>query len=389
MKASIAVLPGDGVGPEVTRAAVRVLEAVGASGGHQWVLTAWPIGGAAIAQGLPPLPPDTLAAAQQSDAVLLGAVGDPAYDREAPARRPEAALLALRRELGVFANIRPLRAWPGLGAISPLKTSVLAGTDLVIVRELTGGVYYGEPRGLAEDGGSAVNTMRYTREEIARVARVAFGLAGRRRRRVTSVDKANVLEVSRLWRDVVTEVAGVYPDVALTHEYVDTAAMKLAMTPSAFDVLVTENLFGDILSDEAGGVAGSLGLLPSASLGNGPGLFEPVHGSAPTIAGRDIANPIGAIASVAMLLADGLREPEEGARVMAAIDRALQAGYRTADITSGRTRSVGTTAFTDAVVREILAAGRTATANRGPVGPTPAARRTTAPPAGGQSPRRL
>ncbi len=354
MTSAIAALPGDGVGPEVTRAAVRVLEAVASVGGHRWAITTWPIGGAAIAQGLPPLPPDTLAAARQSDAILLGAVGDPAYDREPPARRPEAALLALRRELGVFANIRPLRAWPGLGAISPLKSSVLAGTDLVIVRELTGGVYYGEPRGLAEDGASAVNTMRYSREEIARVARVAFGLAGRRRRRVTSVDKANVLEVSRLWRDVVTEVAHLYPEVALTHEYVDTAAMKLAIAPASFDVILTENLFGDILSDEAGGLAGSLGLLPSASLGNGPGLFEPVHGSAPTIAGRDVANPIGAIASVAMLLADGLHEPEEGARVMAGIDRVLQMGYRTADIAAGRPRSVGTTAFTDAVVHEVL-----------------------------------
>ena len=367
MKASIAVLPGDGVGPEVTRAAVRVLEAVGVSGGHRWVTTTWPIGAAAIAQGLPPLPADTLAAARQSDAVLLGAVGDPAYDREPPAGRPEAALLALRRELGVFANIRPQRNWPGLGAISPLKASVLDGTDLVIVRELTGGVYYGEPRGFAEDGASAVNTMRYGRDEIARVARVAFRLAGRRRRRVTSVDKANVLEVSRLWRDVVTEVAGLYPDVAVTHEYVDTAAMKLMIAPSTFDVLLTENLFGDILSDEAGGVAGSLGLLPSASLGNGPGLFEPVHGSAPTIAGRDIANPVGAIASVAMLLADGLQQPEEGARVMAGIDRVLQAGYRTADIASGRQRPVGTTAFTDAVVREVLSVSRPTAAALEPI----------------------
>jgi 3-isopropylmalate dehydrogenase len=365
VRATIAVFPGDGVGPEVTRAAVRVLEAVGASGGHRWTITTWPIGGAALAQGLPPLPVDTIAAARQSDAILLGAVGDPAYDREPPARRPEGALLALRRDLGVFANIRPLRAWPGLGAVSPLKARVLAGTDLVIVRELTGGLYYGEPRGLAADGLSAVNTMRYSRSEVERVARVAFDLAGRRRRRVTSVDKANVLEVSRLWRDVVTEVARDYPEVVLTHDYVDAAAMKLAMAPAAFDVLLTENLFGDILSDEAGGVAGSLGLLPSASLGNGPGLFEPVHGSAPTIAGRDLANPVGAIASAAMLLADGLNQAEEGARVMAGIDRVLRAGYRTADIASGRQPSVGTTAFTDAVVKEILSAGRAAAASSG------------------------
>jgi len=354
MTAAIAVLPGDGIGPEVTRAAVRVLEAVAAVGGHRWAITTWPIGGAALADGLPPLPPDTLAAARQSDAVLLGAVGDPSYDREPFAGRPEAALLALRRELEVFANIRPLRAWPGLEAVSPLKARVLSGTDLVIVRELTGGLYYGEPRGLAADGASAVNTMRYSRGEITRVARVAFDLARRRRRRVTSVDKANVLEVSRLWRDVVTEVAREYPEVALTHEYVDAAAMKLAIAPAAFDVILTENLFGDILSDEAGAIAGSLGLLPSASLGHGPGLFEPVHGSAPTIAGRDVANPIGAIASVAMLLADGLQRPEEGAHVLAALERAIRAGYRTADIASGHQRPVGTTAFTDAVVHEVL-----------------------------------
>jgi 3-isopropylmalate dehydrogenase len=359
--ATIAVLPGDGIGPEVTRAAVRVLEAVSASGGHRWKLTTWPIGGAALAQGLPPLPVDTLAAARQSDAILLGAVGDPAYDREPPARRPEAALLALRRELGLFANIRPLRAWPGLGAVSPLKARVLSGTDLIIVRELTGGLYYGEPRGVSADGASAVNTMQYSRSEVERVARVAFDLARRRRRRVTSVDKANVLEVSRLWREVVTEVARDYAEVALTHEYVDAAAMKLAVAPSAFDVLLTENLFGDILSDEAGGIAGSLGLLPSASLGNGPGLFEPVHGSAPTIAGRDLANPIGAMGSAAMLLADGLGQPEEGVRVIAAIDCVLRAGHRTADVAAGRHRPVGTTAFTDAVVHEVLA-GQTAAA---------------------------
>jgi 3-isopropylmalate dehydrogenase len=355
MKATIAVLPGDGIGPEVTRAAVRALEAVGTLGGHRWAITTWLIGGAALARGLPPLPIDTIAAAHQSDAILLGAVGDPAYDREPPAGRPEAALLALRRELAVFANIRPLRAWRGLEDVSPLKARVLSGTDLVIVRELTGGLYYGEPRGLSADGASAVNTMRYSRGEIARVARVAFDLAGRRSRRVTSVDKANVLEVSRLWRDVVSEVARDYPDVALTHEYVDAAAMKLALAPAAFDVILTENLFGDILSDEAGAVAGSLGLLPSASLGNGPGLFEPVHGSAPTIAGRDLANPIGAIASAAMLLSDGLGLRAEGELVIAAIERVLASGHRTADIASAGGPRLGTIAFTDAVVHEVLA----------------------------------
>ena len=352
MNATIVVLPGDGIGPEVTSAAIRVLEAVGRAGGHRWTIETHLVGGAALSAGLPPLPADTLAAARRAEAVLLGAVGDPAFDGEPPARRPEAALLALRRELDVFANIRPLRAWPGLDDVSPLKAHVLAGTDLVIVRELTGGLYYGQPRGVAEDGASAINTMRYTREEITRVARVAFDLARRRRRHVTSVDKANVLEVSRLWRDVVTSVGRAYPDVTLAHEYVDAAAMKLALTPAAFDVMLTENMFGDILSDEAGAIAGSLGLLPSASLGHGPGLFEPVHGSAPTIAGRDIANPIGAIASAAMLLGDGLGLTAEAAAVTGAIERVLADGHRTADMAAvgSTTRPLGTSAFADAVV---------------------------------------
>ena len=361
MKATIVVLPGDGIGPEVTSAAVRVLDAVGRSAGHQWNFETHLVGGAALSAGLPPLPPNTLAAARQAEAILLGAVGDPAFDREPPARRPEAALLALRRELDVFANIRPLRAWPGLDAVSPLKAHVLAGTDLVIVRELTSGLYYGQPRGVADDGASATNTMRYTRDEIARVARAAFDLARRRRRHVTSVDKANVLEVSRLWRDVVTSVGRDYPDVTLAHEYVDAAAMKLALTPAAFDVMLMENMFGDILSDEAGAIAGSLGLLPSASLGRGPGLFEPVHGSAPTIAGRDIANPIGAIASAAMLLGDGLGLTSEAAAVVSAIDRVLADGHRTADLVApgSRTRPLGTSAFADAVVGALAGSEQT------------------------------
>ena len=353
MKATIAILPGDGIGLEVTAAAVRVLDAVATACGHTWQLEHWPVGGAALAQGLPPLPDATLAAAKRARAVFLGAVGDPAFDAEPPARRPEAALLALRRELGVFANIRPLRCWPGLEEVSPLKSRVLAGTDLVIVRELTGGLYYGQPRG--RDDESATNTMRYTRAEIARVARVAFDLAQRRRRHVTSVDKANVLEVSRLWRETVTAMAQDYPDVTLAHEYVDTAAMKLALAPSGFDVILTENMFGDILSDEAGGIAGSLGVLPSASLGHGPGLFEPVHGSAPTIAGKDTANPVGAIASAAMLLADGLGLAEEGALVMAAIERTLAEGLRTVDVASAGQASIGTSAFAKAVTRAVFA----------------------------------
>ena len=353
MIARLVVLPGDGIGPEVTAAAVRVLARVAGSFGHTFDCASRRIGGAAMRAGEPPLPPDTLEAARGADAVLLGAIGDPAFDDRPPAARPESALLALRQALGVFANLRPARAWPGLAHAGPLRPEVLAGTDLVVVRELTGGLYYGMPRGLAADGADAVNTLRYTRREIERVARVAFDLARTRRRQVVSVDKANVLEVSQLWRAVVTDVGRDYPDVALTHEYVDAAAMKLALAPSSFDVLLTENLFGDILSDEAGAVCGSLGLLPSASLGAGPGLFEPVHGSAPALAGRDVANPVGAIASAAMLLADGLGLTREGAAVVAAIDGALAAGVRTADIAAPGDPVVGTRAFADAVIARI------------------------------------
>ncbi|HET9369869.1 MAG TPA: 3-isopropylmalate dehydrogenase, partial [Vicinamibacterales bacterium] len=331
MNARIVLLGGDGIGPEVTAAAARVLHEVADRYGHHFTFVDALIGGAAIRASNQPLPAETIAAVKDADAVLLGAVGDPAFDSRPPGQRPESALLAIRRELGVFANLRPARVWPGLEEAGPLKPAVLAGTDLVVVRELTGGLYYGQPRGIGDDGREAVNTMRYSRDEIARIARVAFELAARRRGRVCSVDKANVLEVSRLWRTVVTDVAREYAGVTLTHEYVDAAAMKIALAPSAFDVVLTENMFGDILSDEAGAICGSLGLLPSASLGHGTGLFEPVHGSAPDIAGRDVANPIGAIASAAMLLADGLRLPAEAAAVTAAIERALRFGLRTRD----------------------------------------------------------
>jgi len=353
MNASIVLLPGDGIGPDVVASGVKVLERVGELFGHRWTFTSKLIGGAALKAGQAPLPADTLEAAKSSDAVLLGAVGDPSFDGRPPAERPEAALLAIRRELGVFANLRPARVWPGLEAAGPLKPEVLAGTDLIVVRELLGGLYYGQPRGIDADGGAAVNTMRYTRGEIERVTRVAFKLARGRKKRLVSVDKANVLEVSRLWRNVVMSVAPEFPDVTLTHELVDAAAMKLALAPSRFDVIVMENLFGDILSDEAGAVCGSLGLLPSASLGPGPGLFEPVHGSAPDIAGKDIANPIGTIASVAMLLSDGLGLAAEGAAVVKAIEDTLTAGLRTADVAPAGTTPVGTREFTDAVVRTV------------------------------------
>jgi 3-isopropylmalate dehydrogenase len=332
VNARIALLPGDGIGPDVVAAACRVLAVVADRFGHRWSCSTHPIGGAAIRAGLPPLPHETVHATTTADAVLLGAVGDPAFDHLPPSSRPESALLALRRELDVFANLRPARVWPGLEDAGPLKPGVLAGTDLVLVRELTGGLYYGQPRGLDADGAAAVNTLRYSRTEIDRVSRVAFDLARTRRRRLVSIDKANVLEVSRLWRAVVTDVARDYPDVVLTHEYVDAAAMKLALAPASFDVMLTENMFGDILSDEAGAICGSIGLLPSASLGTGPGLFEPVHGSAPDLAGKDVANPIGAMASAAMLLADGLGLREEGAAIVAAIEQALRSGLRTKDL---------------------------------------------------------
>ncbi len=323
MKARIVLLPGDGIGPEVVTAAVHVLNTVAKVFGHEWSLESKLIGGVALHKHGHALPDDTLAAAKAADAVLLGAVGDPAFEALPPHERPESALLGIRRELGVFANLRPARSWPGLEESGPLKPSVLAGTDLVVVRELLGGLYYGQPRGAEASTGAVVNTMRYTRPEVERVTRVAFELARKRRKQLVSVDKNNVLEVSQFWRRIVTEIGREYPDVTLTHQLVDSCAMKLALAPASFDVILTENMFGDILSDEAGAVCGSLGLLPSASLGPGAGLFEPVHGSAPDIAGQAKANPIGAIASAAMLLSDGLGLVEEGAAIVRAIEHAL------------------------------------------------------------------
>lgn len=352
MNARILLLPGDGIGPEVVAAAVRVLRTVATRFGHQFELPDALIGAAAIRRGLPPLPDRTLEAARTADAILLGAVGDPEFDRGPSSSRPEAALLAIRRELKLYANLRPARVWPGLESSGPLKPGVLAGTDMLVVRELTGGLYYGEPRGIAEDGSSAHNTMRYSRDEVERIARVAFDAARTRRHKVVSVDKANVLETSRLWRAVVTEVARGYPDVKLDHIYVDACAMKIALAPSGFDVIVTENLFGDILSDEAGAIVGSLGLLPSASLGDGPGLFEPVHGSAPDIAGRNIANPVGAIASAAMLLRHALSLHTEADAIDAAIAAALRNGTWTIDLQPAGSPAT-TSSMADAIVTAI------------------------------------
>jgi 3-isopropylmalate dehydrogenase len=331
MNASILLLPGDGVGPDVIAAAADVLRAVAARFDHQFDLKEGLIGAAAIRRGLPPLPDETLAAARASNAILLGAVGDPAFDKGESSGRPEAALLKIRRELNLYANLRPAKVWYDLADAGPLKPEIVDGTDMLVVRELTGGLYYGEPRGIDQDG-SAFNTMRYSRPEVERVARCAFECARNRRKRVTSVDKANVLEVSRLWRETVIDVARNYPDVALDHMYVDACAMRIALAPASFDVILTENLFGDILSDEAGAVVGSLGLLPSASLGDGPGLFEPVHGSAPDIAGKNVANPVGAIASAAMLLRHALKLFEEADAIDAAIQSAFRRHIRTRDI---------------------------------------------------------
>ena len=349
----VALLPGDGIGPEVIREARKVLDRVAELADSVFDFGEYLIGGSAIAAGRSPLPVDTLHAASESQAVLLGAVGDPAYDHLPPGSRPESALLALRRHLGVFANLRPAVAWPGLENSGPLKPGVLAGTDLIVVRELLGGLYYGEPREWNRATDHSVNTMRYARSEIERVARVAFELAKTRRGRVVSVDKANVLETSQLWRHVVCEVARDYPSVSLSHEYVDACAMKLACAPATFDVLLTENLFGDILSDEAGAVCGSLGLLPSASIGHGVGLFEPVHGSAPAIAGQDVANPCGAILSAAMMMRYSLKAPDCAEAIERAVGETLLVGCRTADIAAPGDTVSSTSVFGDEVVRRL------------------------------------
>ena len=328
----IVLLPGDGIGPEVVDAAVLVMKAAGDRFGVALHFESKPMGGVALRQGLGPLPDETLQACLSSDAVFLGAVGDPEFDRAPRDRKPETGLLAIRKALGVFANLRPAKVWPGLEDAGPLRPDRVAGTDLLIVRELTGGLYFGEPRGIDPDGASAFNTLRYSVAEIERIAVVAFEAARRRRGRVTSVDKSNVLETSQLWRATVDRVAAHYPDVTLDHMLVDACAMMLALDPKRFDVIVTENLFGDILSDEAGAIVGSLGLLPSASLGEGPGLYEPVHGSAPTLAGKDVANPIGAIASAAMLFRHSLGRETEARAIEEAVGAVIREGPRTVDI---------------------------------------------------------
>ena len=340
MNLNILILPGDGIGPEVTHEAVRVLRHVAQKWNHTLRLTEGLLGGIAIHRTGTPFPEETAKAALAADATLLGAVGLPEFDNLSPALRPEKGLLGIRKALGVFANLRPVRAYSTLLDSSPLKNHLVDGTDMIIVRELTGGIYYGTPRGISGEGASetAVNTMTYTRPEIERVCRVAFRLARGRRKKVTSVDKSNVLENSQLWRKVAIEVGAEFPDVELDHLLVDNCAMQLILNPRRFDVLVTENMFGDILSDEGAVLAGSIGMLPSASLGeqkaNGAwtGLYEPVHGSAPDIAGQGKANPLAAIGSAAAMLEYSFGLKAEAAAVNAAVEMVLRSGKVTADL---------------------------------------------------------
>lgn len=338
----IALLPGDGIGPEVVAEAVRMLEALDLGLSFEEA----PVGGAAYRVHGHPLPAATLDLARNSDAVLFGAVGDFALDTLPRELRPEQAVLGLRKELGLFANFRPAIVWPELVDASPLRPELVPGLDILIIRELTGDIYFGQPKGLrTTDAGEreGFDTMRYTESEIARVARVAFEAARERNKRVTSVDKANVLETMQLWRDVVIEVAADYPDVTLDHLYVDNAAMQLVKNPRQFDVIVTGNMFGDILSDQASMLTGSIGMLPSASLNeSGFGLYEPIHGSAPDIAGRGIANPLATILSAAMMMRFSLKRPEAADRIEAAVKAALASGIRTADLGgSASTRDMG------------------------------------------------
>ncbi len=336
MRLKIAVLAGDGIGPEVTREATNILRAVAELGGHDFTFVEGLIGGIAITETGSPLPTATLDAALECDAVLLGAVGDNKFNALPPDKRPEAGLLQIRQALGGFANLRPSIAYAPLAESSPLRPEVIKDADILFVRELLGGLYFGAPRWWNKETYEAINTMRYTKSEVVRVARVAFELASKRRSKVTSVDKANVLEVSQLWRATVTEVAKDYPDVTLEHQLVDSMAMHIMNIPRNFDVVLTENLFGDILSDEAGVITGSLGMLPSATIGGAVNLYEPVHGSAPDIAGTGKANPLGAILTAAMVLRHSANLEQDAKAVEQAVNKVLDAGYRTADIARGQ-----------------------------------------------------
>jgi 3-isopropylmalate dehydrogenase len=357
MKLKITILEGDGIGPEVTREAVRVLRAVALLHGHDFTFEQGLIGGAAIRKTGSPLPIATLDTCLASDAVLLGAVGSPDFDSLPPAERPEAGLLVLRRALGGYANLRPAISYDALSGASPIRSEIAGGANILIVRELLGGLYFGEPRGLSRENGKsvAVNTMSYSVAEIERVARVAFAAAEARAKKVTSVDKANVLETSQLWRSTVSRVGRDYPGITLEHLYVDACALHLITNPRRFDVLLTENLFGDILSDEAAAITGSLGMLASATIGGEVGLYEPVHGSAPDIAERGVANPFGAIASAAMLLRYSGGLEQEADEIEEAIQLVLNAGYRTSDIRTNGDGYLATTSEIGELVAEAVA----------------------------------
>jgi 3-isopropylmalate dehydrogenase len=353
----VTVLPGDGIGREVTESGLGILKQAAAAVGIALEICEEAIGGDALDRLGVPLTDEAVKTCRSSDAVLLGAVGGPKWDANPPELRPEKGLLKIRKSLGLYGNLRPVRQYSCLLEASTLKKDIVRGVDLVVVRELTGGLYFGEPRGITGPSGSerGYNTMAYERFEVERIARKAFDLARLRRRNVTSVDKANVLEVSRLWRQVVEEVAAGYPDVTLCHQYVDNCAMQLVLRPTQFDVILTENTFGDILSDIGGVLTGSIGTLPSASVGDGPALYEPVHGSAPDIAGLGLANPIGAICCVGMMFEISLGRPDVAAAITRSVEQALEAGFRTKDLCGGGPRSSSTSEFT-AAVQERLAA---------------------------------
>ena len=362
MTFKIAVLPGDGIGPEVTRQAVRILRAV-SQGKFEIRFQDLPIGGTAVDEHGTPLPQMTIEGCLAADAVFLGAVGGPQYDSLPPAKKPETGLLAIRKALGGFANLRPAIAYDVLAECSPLRPEVLKGADILFVRELLGGVYFGQPRGFSGEGAErcGFNTMAYSVYEVERVAHVAFQVARGRNRKVTSVDKANVLESSQLWRQVVIQVASQYPDVKLEHQLVDSCAMRLVTAPASFDVVLTENLFGDILSDEAAALTGSLGMLPSATVGGKINLYEPIHGSAPDIAGKGIANPLGAIATAAMLLRHSAQRESEARAIEQAIAQVLQTGVRTADLKRGAAeRLIGTEEMGTLVLKALEAIGAVA-----------------------------
>jgi 3-isopropylmalate dehydrogenase len=353
MEANIVLLPGDGIGPEVVFAAQRVLQTLERKYNHHYIFKEHLIGGCSIDQYGTALTEKALKACQSADAVLLGAVGEPKWDNPTAAVRPEQGLLALRKGLGVFANLRPVKTYPRLAAASPLKPEKLTGVDLIVVRELTGGLYFGKPQGrdLIDGHIRAVDTMEYHDFEVQRIVELAFQLARQRRKKVTSVDKANILESSRLWRQIATEVHRDYPDIMLEHMLVDTAAMRLISSPVSFDVIVTENTFGDILTDEAAVIVGSMGLLPSASLSSdGPGLYEPIHGSAPDIVGKGIANPIGTVLSAAFLLRYSLKLEKEAALIEMAVEKTIETGRLTPDL--GGTAS--TSEVTDAIIQNLV-----------------------------------